>query len=166
MQERVWRKWKLPTQLAGMHMLQPLDKTVRRVLKRPEVELPYDTAVPLSLLTCLAQVESQVKTLQFVDENTTSNRHMHPNGKSSTMYNSQDTGTPKCSSKDDWLKKKCIYNGIVSSYEKEWNIVICSNMNAHREYLFSCCCYLSTLYILCIKHLSPTQFVNIFSYFA
>ena len=34
-------------------LVQPLDKTVWRVLKRPEVELPYDTAMPLSLFTCL-----------------------------------------------------------------------------------------------------------------
>lgn len=64
------------------------------------------------------------------------------------------------------LKKKRIYNGIVFSYKKEWKIVIGSNMNAHGKYLFSCCCYLSTLYILYINHLSATQFVNIFSYFA
>ena len=92
-----------------------------------------------TLSTCLTQAKSQAETLQFVDENTNSNRYMHPNDNSSTIHNSQDIEMPKCSSKDNWLKKKCIYNGIVFSYKKEWDIVICSNMNAHREYLLSCC---------------------------
>ena len=27
-----------------------------------------------------------------------------------------------------------IYNGILLSYKKEWNIIICSNMNGYRDY--------------------------------
>ena len=86
-------------------LVQPLDKIVWRVLKRPEVELPYDTAMPLSLFTCLTQVKSQVKTLQFVDENTTSNRYMHPNDKSSTMYNSKTQERPNAHQKTTGLRR-------------------------------------------------------------
>ena len=44
---------------------------------------------------------------------------------------------PKGPSTDEWIKKMwCmyIYNGILLSYKKERNNVICSNMDAPRDY--------------------------------
>ena len=42
---------------------------------------------------------------------------------------------PNCPSADEWLKKIwCIYNGILLNNKKEWNNVICRNMDATRDY--------------------------------
>ena len=52
--------------------------------------------------------------------------------------------SPKCPSTDEWIKKKfyihiyiyiyiCIYNGMILSFKKGQNNVICSNMNATRD---------------------------------
>ena len=40
---------------------------------------------------------------------------------------------PKCPT-DEWLKMWYIYQGILLSHEKEWNNVICSNMDGPRNY--------------------------------
>ena len=45
MLERVWRKGNPPALLVGM--VQPLQRTVWRFLKKLEIELPYDPAIPL-----------------------------------------------------------------------------------------------------------------------
>ena len=116
--------------------------------------------------TGLASVKSRVETLQFADENTNSNRGTHPNDNSSTIYSSQDIETPNAHRKTTGVRRSVYTMEQYSAIKREWKIVIGSNMNAHGEYLFSCCCYLSTLYILYINHLSATQFINIFSYFA
>ena len=47
MRERVWRKGNLLTLLVEMKLVQPLWRTVWRFLKKLEVELPYDPAIPL-----------------------------------------------------------------------------------------------------------------------
>ena len=47
MLERVWRKGKPLTLLVGMQTSTPLWKTVWRFLKKLEIELPYDPAIPL-----------------------------------------------------------------------------------------------------------------------
>ena len=47
MLERVWRKGNPLTLLVGMQLAQPLWKTVWRFLKKLEIELPYDPAIPL-----------------------------------------------------------------------------------------------------------------------
>ena len=47
MQERVRRKGNPPTLLVGMWIVQPLWKTVWRVLKKLEIELSYDPAILL-----------------------------------------------------------------------------------------------------------------------
>ena len=54
---------------------QPLWKTVWRVLKKLEIELPYDPAIPL---------------LGIHTKETRSERDVHPNVHRSTVYHSQD----------------------------------------------------------------------------
>ena len=49
--------------------------------KNLKIELPYDPAIPLL-------------GLYPEDRNSNLKRHMHPNGHSSTIYNSQDTDMP------------------------------------------------------------------------
>ena len=42
----------------------------------------------------------------------------------------------KCPSTNEWIKKLqyiCIYNRILLSHQKEWDNVICSNMNGPRD---------------------------------
>ena len=41
---------------------------------------------------------------------------------------------PKCPSTDEWIKKMCyVYHGILA-IKKEWNNVICSDMDRPRDY--------------------------------
>ena len=47
MLERVWRKGNPLALLVGMQTSQPLWRTVWRFLKKMEIELPYDPAIPL-----------------------------------------------------------------------------------------------------------------------
>ena len=47
MLERVWRKGNPLTLLVGSKLVQPLWRTVWRFLKKLEIELPYDPAIPL-----------------------------------------------------------------------------------------------------------------------
>ena len=47
MLERVWRKGNPLTLLVGMQIVQPLWRTVWQFLKKLEIELPYDPAIPL-----------------------------------------------------------------------------------------------------------------------
>ena len=57
-------------------LVQPLWRTVWRFLKKLEIELPYDPAIPLlGVHTKETRIEK---------------RHMYPNARCSTVYNSQD----------------------------------------------------------------------------
>ena len=47
MLERVWRKGNPLTLLVGCKLVEPLWRTVWRFLKKLEIELPYDPAIPL-----------------------------------------------------------------------------------------------------------------------
>ena len=47
MLERVWRKGSPLILLVGMQIVQPLWRTVWRFLKKLEIALPYDPAIPL-----------------------------------------------------------------------------------------------------------------------
>ena len=68
---------------------------------------------------------------------------MHPNIHCSTIYNSQDieqhSGCSKCwfTFTNRWMGKEDvvhIYKGILLSYRKEWNNVICSNIDGPWDY--------------------------------
>ena len=47
MLKRMWRKGNPPALLAGKQLLQPLLKTVWRLLKKLKLDLPYDPAIAL-----------------------------------------------------------------------------------------------------------------------
>ena len=49
--ERVWRKENPITLLAECKLVQPLWRAVWRFLKKLEIELPYDPAIPLLGIT-------------------------------------------------------------------------------------------------------------------
>ena len=59
-------------------LVQPLWRTVWRFLKKLQIELPYDPAIPL---------------LGIHTKETRIERHMYPNVHRSTVYNSQDMET-------------------------------------------------------------------------
>ena len=76
MLERVWKKKKnLPTLWVALCIGKPLWRTVRKFLKKLNIELPCDLPIPL-LSTYL--------------EKTNSKRYMHLSVHCSTIYNSQD----------------------------------------------------------------------------
>ena len=47
MLERVWRRGNPPTLLVRGKLVQPLRKTVWRLLRKLKTDLPYDPAIPL-----------------------------------------------------------------------------------------------------------------------
>ena len=75
MLERVWRKGNPLTLLVGMQTSTALWKTVWRFLKKLEIELPYDPAIPLL----------GIHTKETRSERDTCTRVHH-----STVYHSQD----------------------------------------------------------------------------
>ena len=67
MLERVWRKGTLLHCWWECKLVQPLWRTVWRFLKKLEIELPYDTAIPLlGIHTEETRIERDVCTLMFI----------------------------------------------------------------------------------------------------
>ena len=67
MLERVWRKGNPLTLLAGCKLVQPLWRTVWRFLKKLEIELPYDPAIPLlGIHTEETRIERDTCTPMFI----------------------------------------------------------------------------------------------------
>ena len=60
---------------------------------------------------------------------------MHTHVHCSIIYNSQDMEATKVST-DRWMDKDIalIHNGILLSHKKEWNFVICSNIDGSGGY--------------------------------
>ena len=72
-------------------LVQPLWRTVQRFLKKLEIELPYNPAIPLLGHT------------HWGNQNW--KRHVYPNVHCSTAYNSQDMKEPRCLLVDEWIRK-------------------------------------------------------------
>jgi len=69
-------------------LVQPLWRTVWRFLKKLEIELPYDPAIPLlGIHTEESRIEGD-------------RCHMYPNVHHSTVYNSEDLEATRCPSAD------------------------------------------------------------------
>ena len=67
MLERVWRKGNPLTLLVGMQTIQPLWRTVWRFLKKLEIELPNDPAIPLlGIYTKETRIERDTCTPMFI----------------------------------------------------------------------------------------------------
>ena len=109
MLERVWRK--------GNPLTQLLWKTVRRVLKKLKIELPYDPATPL------LDIHLQ-KTMIWKDTCT-------PTFTAALFTVAKTWKKPKCSLLDGWVKKMSYIYTVehYSATEKEQNNAICSNMD-------------------------------------
>ena len=85
MLERVWRKGNPLTLLVGM----PLWRTVWRFLKKLEIELPYDPAIPLlGIHTEETRIETNTCTPMFIAALFTIARKQ-----------------PRCPSADEWKRK-------------------------------------------------------------
>ena len=55
---------------------------------------------------------------------------MHTYVHFSVIYNSQHTEAPKFPGADVWIKKVVVYvyNGVLSSHPKEWDLTVCDTM--------------------------------------
>ena len=106
-------------------MIQPLRRTVWRVLKKLKIELPYEPAIPL-LGIYLGKNVIQKDTC--------------------TIYNSQDMQQPKCPLTEEWIKKMwyiytmAYYSAIkrnkIGSFVETWmdlETVIQSEVKSERE---------------------------------
>ena len=91
MLERVWRKGNPLTLLVGMQVVQPLWRTVWRFLKKLEIELPYDPAIPLlGIHTEETRSERDTCTPVFI----------------TTLFIIARTWKqPRCPSADEWIRK-------------------------------------------------------------
>ena len=85
---RVWRKGTLLHCWWECKLVQPLQKTVQRYLRKLNIELPYDPAIPL-LGIYLDKTFIQKDTCTLIV----------------TIHNSQDMEQPKCPLTDEWIKK-------------------------------------------------------------
>ena len=114
MLERAWRKGNPLTLLVGMQLVQPLWRTVWRCLKKLEIELPYDPAIPLlGIHTKETRIERDTCTPIFI----------------AALFVIARTWKQPRMPISRWMDKKavvCIYNGVLLSHQKEY-IWISSN---------------------------------------
>ena len=71
------------------------------------------------------------------NKNTNSKRYMHPYALCSIIYNSQEDVEATKVSIDRWMDKEDvvnIYNGMLLSNKREWNLAICNKKNGSRGY--------------------------------
>ena len=99
MLERVWRK-RNPLTLLGIKLAQPLWRTVWRFLKKLEIELPYNPAIPLlGIHTEEMRSERDMCTPIFI---------------SALFIIARTWKQPRCPSADEWIRKLGTYT--------PWNI--------------------------------------------
>ena len=91
MLERVWRKGNPLTLLVECKLVQPLWRTVWRFLKKLEIELPYDPAIPLlGIHTEETRIERDTCTPTF----------------NATLFTIARTWKqPRCLLADEWIRK-------------------------------------------------------------
>ena len=96
MLERVWRKGNPLTLLVECKLVQPLWRTVWRFLKKLEIELPYDPAIPLlGIRTKETRIERDTCTPVFI---------------TALFTIARTRKQPRCPSVDEWIRKLwCIY---------------------------------------------------------
>ena len=97
-------------------------KTKNKQTKKLSIELPYDWAIPiLGIYLEKTAIQKDTWTLMFIAALfTIASAWMQPNWPST----------------EEWIKKMGvhIHNGILLSHKKEWNNVICSDMDGPRNY--------------------------------
>ena len=88
---RVWRKGNLLTLLVGMQTSTATWRTVQRFLKILEIELPYDTAIPLlGIHTKETRIERDMCTPMFI---------------TALFTVARTWKQPRCPSADEWIRK-------------------------------------------------------------
>ena len=91
MLDRVWRKGNPLTLLGGCKLVQPLWRTVWRFLKKLEIELPYDSAIPvLGIHTEETRIERDTCTPMFI---------------AALFTIARTWKQPRCPSADEWIRK-------------------------------------------------------------
>ena len=91
MLERVWRKGNPLTLLVGMQTSTPLWRTVWRLLKKLEIELPYDPEIPLlGIHTKENRIEGDMCTPMFITV---------------LFIIARTWKQPRCPSADEWIRK-------------------------------------------------------------
>ena len=91
MLERVWRKGNPLTLLVGMQTSTATMKTVWRFLKKLEIELPYDPAIPLlGIHTEETRSERDTCTSMFIE---------------ALFIIARTWKQPRCPSADEWIRK-------------------------------------------------------------
>ena len=121
MLERVWRKGTLMNCWWECKLIQPLWKTVWRLLKKLKIELPYDPAIPLlGIYPEKTIIQRDTCTSMFI---------------AAPFTIARISKQPKCPSTDEWIEDMVhIYNGILLSHKKEQNWVICRDVDGPRDY--------------------------------
>ena len=91
MLERVWRKGNPLTLLLECKLVQLLCRTVWRFLKKLEIELPYDPAIPLlGIHTEEPRIERDTCTPMFI---------------TALFITARTCKQPRCPSADEWIRK-------------------------------------------------------------
>ena len=91
MLERVWRKENPLTLLVGSKLVQPLWRTVWRFLKKLQIELPYDPAIPLlGIHTEESRIERDTGTPKFI---------------AALFTIARAWKQPRCPLADEWIRK-------------------------------------------------------------
>ena len=91
MLEWVWRKGNTLVLLVGMCILQPVWRTVWRFLKRLQIELPYDPAIPLlGIYPEKTIIQNYTCTSMFL---------------TALFMIARTWRQPKCPSTEEWIKK-------------------------------------------------------------
>ena len=91
MLERVWRKGNSLTLLVGMQTSTAIWRTVWRFLKKLEIELPYDPAIPLlGIHTKETRIKRDMCTPMFI---------------TALFIIARTWKQPRCPSVDKWIRK-------------------------------------------------------------
>ena len=91
-------------------MIQPLWRTVWRFLKKLQIELPYDPAIPLlGIYPEKTEIQKETCTTMFI---------------AALFTIARTWKQPKCPSTDEWIKKmwQYMHNGILLSHKKEMKL--------------------------------------------
>ena len=105
----------------GCKLLQPLCKTVWRFLKKLNIKLPYDSAIPLLGI--------------YLDKTTIQKDTCTPMFTVALFTIAKTWKQPKCPSTGDWIRKRWyIYTMKYYSAIKRMKYAICSDMDGHRDY--------------------------------
>ena len=92
MPKRVWRKGNPLTLLVECKLVQSLWRTVWRFLKKLEIELPYDPAIPLlGIHTEETRIERNTCTPMFI---------------TALFITARTCKQPRCPSADEWIRKQ------------------------------------------------------------